>query len=180
MQKRIYGWLAVMVCLVGVMTYFFLKEGGGEDRGPRYTLASFKRQWTVHSPNPRAHLNALHKAEGGYAADYGDGVSLLVVMHKDTVTGVRIRYEAGPEQGAGGPRFLLLMHTAINVGTFRWPQARIEQVRQLFNFMTPQSKNYRYLYTAFTSTYGQADGWEFVLDYVPNKMEEDSVAPSTP
>jgi len=180
MQKRIYSWLAVMACLAGVMTYFFLKEGGGEDRGPRYTLESFKRQWKIHSPNPKTHLNALHKVEGGYAAEYGDGVSLFIAIHKDTVMGARVRYEAGPDQGAGGPRFLLLMHTAINVGTFRWPQERINQTRQLFNYMTPQPKSYRYLYTAFTRTYAQEGGWEFVLDYVPNKTEENSEAPSPP
>ncbi|MCL2122684.1 MAG: hypothetical protein FWH34_01195 [Desulfovibrionaceae bacterium] len=178
MQKRVYIWLAVMASLIGVMTYFFLKEGGGEDRGPRYTLESFKRQWTVHSPNPKAHFGRLHKVEGGYAADYGDGVSMFIGMHKDTVTGARIRYEAVPDQGAGGPRFLLLMHTAINVGTFRWPQERLDQVRQIFNIMTPQPKIYRYLYTSFTRSYTQANGWEFVLDYVPNKTEENSEAPA--
>ena len=178
MQKRAYIWLAVMTALIGIMTYFFLQKGGGEDRGPRYTLESFKRQWTVHSPNSKAHLGALFKAEGGYAADYGDGVNLLILMRKDTVTGVRIRYEARPDQGAGGPRFLLLMHTTINVGTFRWPQERIDQIRQLFNLMTPQHKNYRYLYTSFTRTYTQANGWEFILEYVPNKLEENSEVPS--
>jgi len=169
-----------MASLISVMTYFFLRDGGGEDRGPRYTLESFKRQWTVHSPNPKARLATLHKVEGGYAADYGDGVSLLVVMHKDAVIGARIRYEPGPDQGAGGPGFLLLMHTAINVGTFRWPQERINQVRQIFNLMTHQPKNYRYLYTSFTRTYTQAEGWEFVLSYVPNKTEENSEAPTPP
>jgi hypothetical protein len=160
------------------MTYFFLQGGGGEDRGPRYTLESFKRQWNVHSLNPKTHLGTLHKVENGYAVDYGDGVSLLIVMHKDTVISARIRYEAGPDQGAGGPRFLSLIHTAINVGTFRWPQERIEQLRQIFTFMTPQTKNYRYLYTSFSRTYAQAEGWTFVLDYVPNKTEENSEAPS--
>ena len=180
MQKHMYIWLAVMASLIGAMTYFFLKEGGGEDRGPRYTLESFKRQWNVNSPNPKVHLGTLHKIEGGYAADYGDGVSLRIVMHKDTVRGARIRYEIGPDLGAGGPRFLLLMHTAINLGTFRWPQERVNQVRQIFNFMTPQPKKYRYLYTSFTRTYTQTDGWEFVLEYVANKPEENSEAPPPP
>ena len=178
MKKRMYVWLAVISSILGLMTYFFLKEGGGEDRGPRYTLESFKRQWKVHSSNPKAHFDRLHKTEAGYVVDYGDGVTLLIVMSKGTVISARIRYELGPDQGAGGPRFLLLMHTAINVGTFRWPQERIEQVRQIFTFMTPQTKNYRYLYTSFTRTYAQAEGWEFVLDYVPNKTEENSEAPS--
>ncbi|MCL1986233.1 MAG: hypothetical protein FWG59_07285 [Betaproteobacteria bacterium] len=171
---KVYIWLAVMSSLIGIMTYFFLQEGGGEDRGPRYTLASFQRQWKVNSPNSKARLSTLQKAEDGFVADYGDGVSVLIVMHKEAVTGARIRYEAGPDQGAGGPRFLLLVSAAINVGTFRWPHERIEQVRQIFSFMTPQTKSYRYLYTTFTRTYDQTRGWEFALDYVPNKTEEDS------
>jgi hypothetical protein len=180
MQKRVYIWFAVMASLIGVMTHFFLKEGGSEDRGPRYTLEAFKRQWTVHSPNPKAHFRALTQVEGGYAFDYGDGVSLHIAMlkDKDAVTGIRIRYEALPDQGAGGPRFLLLMHTAINVGTFRWPQARIEQLRQSFNLMTPLPKSYRYRYTSYTRTFDQYRGWEFVMDYVPNKEEENSEAPA--
>ena len=179
MKKGMYIWLAVMTLLIGVMTYFFLQQGGGEDRGPRYTLESFRRQWTVHSPNPKAHFRTLTQVEGGYAFDYGDGVSLFIAMSKDTVTGVRVRYEAGADQGAGGPHFLLLMQTAINVGTFRWPQERIIQLRQIFNLMSPLPKSYRYLYTSFTRTYDQGRGWEFVMDYVPNKEEENS-AESTP
>jgi hypothetical protein len=178
MKKRMYIWLALMASLIGIMAYFFLEQGGGEDRGPRYTLESFKRQWSVHSPNPKAHFNTPHKVEGGYAVDYGDGVSLLILMRKDVVTGVRIRYDTGPDQGAGGPRFLLLMHTAINVGTFRWPQERIDQVRQMFS-PAPLPKSYRYLYTSFSRMYDQQTGrWEFVMDYVPNKAEENSEAPS--
>ena len=178
MKKRVYIWFAIMTALLGVMTYFFLKEGGGENRGPRYTLESFKRQWTVHSPNPKAHFRTLTQAEGGYAVDYGDGVSLLIVMSKDTVTGVRVRYEAGPDQGAGGPHFLLLMQTAINVGTFRWPQDRIIQLRQIFSLMSPLPKSYRFLYTSFSRTYDQTGGWEFVMDFVPDKAEENSDPPA--
>jgi hypothetical protein len=174
MQTRVYIWFTVMISLIGVMTYFFLKEGGGEDRGPRYTLESFKRQWTVHAPNPKAHFQTLTQVESGYVFDYGDGVSLLIAVHKDSVTGIRVRYEPGPDQGAGGPRFLLLMHTAINVGTFRWPQARIDQLRQSFSIMSPQPKSYRYLYTSFTRSYEQIRGWEFVMDYVPSKAEENT------
>jgi hypothetical protein len=180
MKKYMYIWLTVMTALVGIMIYFFLEAGGGDDRGPRYTLESFKRQWTVHSANPKANFNTLHQIEGGYAFDYGDGVSLRISMHKDAVTGVRIRYEAEPDQAAGGPRFLLLIHTAINVGTFRWPQERIEQVRHSFSLMTPQPKSYRYRYTSFTRAYEQASGWEFAMNYVPNKAEENSEAPAPP
>jgi len=179
MQKSLYCWLAVMVCLVGSMTYFFLREGGGEDKGPRYTLESFKRQWNVHSPNPKAHLKVLTKAEEGYAADFGEGVSLHITMVKDVVIGARIRYTPGPDLGSGGPLFQLLMYTAINVGTFRWPKERIDQARQLFSLMTPQTKSYRYLYTCFTRSYEQASGWDFVLSYVPHKEEENSEAPQT-
>jgi hypothetical protein len=180
MKKHAYIWFAVVASLISVMTYFFLKEGGGEDRGPRYTLESFKRQWTVHSPNPKAHFRTLHQFEDGYAFDYGDGVSLHITMHKDTGTGIRIRYDPGADQGEGGPRFLLLMHTAINVGTFRWPQARVEQLRQICGLMTPLPKSYRYLYTIFTRTYDQGRGWEFCMDYVPNKAKENTEAPTPP
>ena len=176
MKKGMYIWLVVMTVLIGVMIHFFLKEGGGDDRGPRYTLASFKRQWTVNSPNPKAHFGALNQVKDGYVADYGDGVSLRIVTYKNTVKGARVCYAAEPDQAAGGPRFLLLMHTAINVGAFRWPQERIEQARQIFSLMTPQPKTYRYRYTSFTRTYDQARGWEFALDYVPNKAEENSDA----
>jgi len=178
MKMRVFIWFAVMASLIGLMTYFFLEQGGGDDRGPRYTLEAFKRQWRVHSPNPKAHFSTIHEVEGGYAVDYGDGVSLLIVMGKGTVTGVRIRYDSGPDQGSGGPRFLLLIHTAINVGTFRWPQERINQVRQIFS-QSPLPKTYRYLYTSFSRTFDQQIGrWEFALDYVPNKPEDNTEAPS--
>ena len=179
MKKYDYIWFAVTASLLGVMVYFFFKAGIGEDRGPRYTLEAFKRQWHVHSPNPKTHFSMPQKVEGGYGVDYGDGVSMLIVMRKDTVTGAHIRYEAGPDQGTGGPRFLLLMHTAINVGTFRWPQERINHVRQIFS-TTSLPKIYRYRYTSFTRAYEQPNRWEFIMDYVLNKPEEDSELPAPP
>jgi len=175
-----YIWLAVIASLVAVAVVLFVKTGGDEDRGPRYTLESFKRQWNLRSPNPKGHLSAHSEVEGGYALDYGDGVSLLITMHKDTVIGARIRYDASLDRGTGGQRFLLLMHTAINVGVFRWPQERIDQVRQFFGPISPQPKSYRYLYTAFTRTQERADRWEFAMDFVPNKPAENSAAPSPP
>jgi hypothetical protein len=178
MKKRVYVWLAVMATLLGLMTHLFLKAGGDEDRGPRYTLAAFKRQWNVHSTNPKARIKTPHKVEDGYAVDYGDGVSMLLFMHEDTVKKVRIRYELGTDEGSGGPRFLLLVHTAINVGTFRWPPERINQVRQIFS-LSLLPKSYRYLYTTFTRTHDQPDRWDFVMDFVPNKAEENSEAPAS-
>jgi len=180
MQKRTYIWLAVISSLVAVIVVLLVKAGDHEDRGPRYTPESFKRQWSVHSPNPKAHFSTPSEVEGGYAVDYGDGVSLFIIIHKDTVIGVRIRYDAGPERGAGGPRFLLLMHTAINVGVFRWPQERIDQVRQFFSHISPQPKSYRYLYTSFSRTHAQPDTWEFAMDFVPNKPEQNTTIQDQP
>ena len=179
MKQNTYLGLVFLALLIGLTAYIFLQETR-ENRGPRYTLESFKRQWNVHSPNPKAHLSALYKVEGGYSADYGEGVSLFVAMPKGTVTGAHISYEPGTDQGSGGPRFLLLMHTAINVGTFRWPQERIDHVRQIFSLMSPQPQSYRFLYTSFTRMYEQSGKWEFIIDYVANKAEENSEAPSPP
>ena len=178
MKKSVYIWLAVMASLLGIMTHVFLKEGGDEDRGPRYTLAAFKRQWNLHSANPKGHIKTAHKLEAGYAVDYGDGVSMFIFMQGDRVGKVRLRYELGTDEGAGGPRFLLLVHTAINVGTFRWPQERINQVRQLFS-LSLLPKSYRYLYTSFARTHEPPDKWEFVMDFVPNKAEENSEGPAS-
>jgi len=94
--------------------------------------------------------------------------------------GVHIRYDTSLDKGTGGPRFLLLMHTAINVGVFRWPQERIEQVRQFFAHMSPQPKSYRYRYTSFARAQERAARWEFALDFVPHKPAENSPAPSPP
>ena len=174
MQIRMYIRLAVIVSLVALMVVLIVKTGGDEDRGPRYTLEAFKRHWTVHSPNPKSHFSTPSEVEGGYAVDYGDGVSLFIIMHKDTVMGVRIRYDTSQDRGMGGPRFLLLMQTAINVGVFRWPQERIEQVRHVFAHISPQPKTYRYHYTSFTRTHERADRWEFAMEFVPNKPEEDT------
>jgi hypothetical protein len=179
MKVPMYIRFTVAAVFIGVMVAFCVKLEDKEDRGPRYTLESFKRQWNLHAPNPKSQFDAPQKVEGGYAVDYGNGVSLFIVTHKDMVTGARIRYDAGPDQGAGGPRFLLLMHTAINVGAFRWPQERIDQVRHIFS-PTPLPKSYRYRYTSFSRTYDQSGRWEFVLDYVPNKAEQDSEAPPSP
>jgi len=175
-----YIWPTVIVSLVALLAVLVVKTGDDEYKGPRYTLEAFKRQWGVHSPNPKAHFSTPAGVEGGYAVDYGDGVSLFIVMPKDTVMGVRVRYDTSQDQGGGGPRFLLLIHTAINIGVFRWPQERIDQVRQFFSHITPQLKNYRYLNTSFTLTHERADSWEFIMDFVPNKPEENSAAPSPP
>lgn len=166
-------WFGVMTCVVGVMAYVFLKEGGS-DIGPRYTLEAFKRTWSINVPNPKAGLVQGRETNKGWLVEYGDGLTLLMPMTEGTVTGVHIRYEAGPDQGAGGPRFLLLMNTAINVGTFRWPQARIDQVRHTFNHMSPLPKSYRYLYSSFKRTFTQGEGWEFMLDFVPNLADENT------
>jgi len=170
-------WLTVMAFLIGAVVVFFVMTEKAVDKGPRYTLLSFKRQWHVHSPSPKAHFDTPHKLADGHVVDYGNGVNLFIAMHKDTVTGIRIRYNIGLDQGPGGQRFLLLMHTAINVGTFRWPQERINEVRRFFSIMNPQPKNYRYLYTSFVRTHEPPDKWEFAMDFVPNMPEENSPAP---
>jgi hypothetical protein len=166
-------WLLVMTCVIGAMAYFFLREGGS-DIGPRYTPEAFKRQWNINAPNPALRLDRMEKGDDGYFADFGDGLNLVLHMRDDVVTGVRVRYEAGPAQGAGGPRFLQLMRTALTVGMFRWPQERVEQAHRLFSFMTPARKTYRYRHSSFACAFTQGEGWDFSLDFVPNDERENT------
>jgi len=177
MGIRVCIWFVVMASLIAVLGYVISEKTGSENKGPRYTLEAFKRQWTINSPNPRAHFNAFYKMEGGYTVHYGDGVSLFIVMQNDAVAGVRIRYDKRSDEGGdGGPRFLLLVNTAINVGTFRWPPERVEHVRNAFGIGL-QPKTYRYFHSFFTRKRTPPDKWEFTLDYVTDKPEEYTPGP---
>jgi hypothetical protein len=174
MMMRACFWLAVMSSLMGLTACAELGES--VDRGPRYTVEAFKRQWNVKSPHPKARFNTLHKYGNGLIAEYGDGVTLFLTVQKETVTGARVRYVLGTDQGAGGPLFLHLVQTAINVGTFRWPPERVEHVRRTIG-LGIQPKSYRYLYTSFVCTHEQQDTWEFIMDFVVNKPEADTPGP---
>jgi len=173
-------WFAALAAFAALATYAVLEMKKHENRGPRYTLEAFKRQWRINAPSPKAHFNTLHTTEDGPTAYYGDGVSLLIVMSRELVTGVRVRYDTQPDpEGAGGPRFLALVHTAINVGTHRWPQERIDHVRRAFG-LNLQSKSYRYFHTTFTRKYEPPDKWEFAMDYVADRPAENTEGPSPP
>ena len=167
-NRAVFIWFAVMLCLIGTMSYFFIRSGGGENHGPRYTIEAFKRQWNVNAFNPKAQINQFIKTDTGYRVEYEDGLSLQLVLNKDIISSLHVRYEARPGQDASGQRFLHLMHTAINLGTFRWEPERITQVRQAFMHMTPAPKAYRYFFSLFTRKYEAENGWTFSLEFVPN------------
>ena len=179
MQKSTYIIWFVVICCIGTTIAFIIKTGEEEDIGVRYSMVAFQRQWNRYSPAPKANLPSQNES-GSF--EYGNGVSLRITAHKDrdVVTSARVRYDTRLDKGVGGQDFLLLVQTAINVGTFRWPQERINHVRQFFNFMSPQPRTYRYLHTSFTRMKDPSGMWEFAMNFVPNKPEEDSAAPAPP
>lgn len=155
---------ALLVLCVLLCPTLFAEASG--PTGPRFTWSSFQRFWDKQAI-PSVYLTNPETVQGGYLIHYGHGVTLRVLMHDKAVTGVEARFSGGPANDAGGMQFKRLIYQSIIVGTYRWPEDKIVEVRQHFSNLSPMNKDYRYQMTHFRYTYNATTGWTFGFDYVP-------------
>lgn len=166
----------MLMALCALCLLFPHASDAGGPTGPRFSWSSFQRFWEKQA-TPLVYLTKAEPVEEGYLVNYGHTVVLRVFLQDHVVTGVEIRFKGGPGNDAGGPQFKRLMYHAISIGTYRWPEDKIEEVRHLFRVISPQNKEYRYQMTHFTYTYSPQSGWTFGFDYVPDADNPGGRAP---
>lgn len=160
-RSRILLWAVVALCLAPLT----LAEASGPT-GPRFTWSSFQRFWDKQG-TPLVYLGKAEAVEGGYLVNYGHGVTLRVALRDKVVSGVEVRFVGGKANEAGGPQFKRLVYHAITIGSFRWPEDKIEEVRHLFAIFGPQDKEYHYQMTRFRYSSSPSMGWTFSFEYIP-------------
>lgn len=133
--------------------------------GPRYTWASFGYGWNRSAPE-KLQLTKPQPIAEGYVADFGFTNTLTIYVDDSVVTGTCARFIGGGENDAGGRTFRHLIANSINVGSFRWPQEQLDEVRAAFQIISMQPKEYTYNTTRFTFDYDPASGWEFCMTYL--------------
>ena len=158
--------LLAVFCLFTLLGVPDIAQTGGPT-GPRFTWAAFQRFWDKGA-SPLVHLKSPEKVTGGYLIDYGHTTTLRILVEDERVTGVSVRFVGGRNNDAGGPQFLRLMQQAINVGTYRWPEDKIQEVRDYYAVMSPDPREFRYQSSLFYRQYVEGQGWEFRFDYVPD------------
>lgn len=134
--------------------------------GPRYTWASFGYGWNRNAPE-KIQLTQTQPIAEGYVADFGFTNTLTIYVDSSVVTGTCARFIGGGENDAGGNTFRHLIANSINMGSFRWPQEQLNEVRAAFQIISMQPKEYTYNTTRFTFDYNPASGWEFCMTYLP-------------
>ena len=144
-----------------------LKAEASGPTGPRFSWSSFQRFWEKQA-SPLVYLTKAEPVAGGYLVDYGFSTTMRIPVQDRQVQGVEIRFLGGAGNDAGGPQFKRLVHQAINIGTYKWPEDKIDEVRRLFAVMSPQAKEYRYQMTYFRYNYAPDTGWSFSFHYVPD------------
>lgn len=159
---RICTILSILLLLALVTSTQALASG---PTGPRYTYASFSYAWNKNAPE-KIHLTNATPTADGYVAEYGFTNTLTVYADDGTVTGTCARFVGGGENDAGGRTFTQLITNSILIGTFRWPQEQLDEVRATFRVIGMQAKEYSYNTTRFTLDYDQRTGWEFCMRYI--------------
>lgn len=139
--------------------------------GPRLTWAAFQRFWDTGA-SPLVRIRNPMPEEGGYLVDYGHTTALHVHMENGYVRGLTVSFSGVREHYDGGPRFLQLMHRALVVGSYRWPEERVLKALRTFEAITPEPAEYRYHNAKFSRSYTPEVGWEFHMDYVLPETEQ--------
>lgn len=134
--------------------------------GGRYTWASFSYSWNKNT-QPSLQLTKAVPTDYGYSVDYGYTTVLEVLLEKEVVHGTCARFVGGGENDAGGRTFMLLIVKSMDVGTFQWPHAQVEEARETFKLMRKERREYRYNSTEFVYDYSPKSGWEFCMTYLP-------------
>lgn len=135
--------------------------------GARYTWASFSYSWNKNA-QPQVQLTKAVPTSYGYSVDYGHTTTLEVLMEHGAVHSTCAHFVGGGENDAGGRVFMLLMAKSMEVGTFRWPQSQVDEVKEAFKIMRKERREYRYNTTEFVYDYSPESGWEFCMTYLPD------------
>lgn len=152
-------------CLLALLLIATPLLAGGPTGG-RSTWASFSYSWNKNT-QPALQLTKAVPTDYGYSVDYGYTTSLEVLLENGGVSGTCARFVGGGENDAGGRVFMLLITKSMEVGTFRWPQAQVEEAREAFKLMRKERREYRYHSTEFVYDYSPQNGWEFCMTYLP-------------
>lgn len=160
------AFVCTCLCLAFLLCagYAATAEAGGPT-GPRLTWGAFQRFWNTGA-SPLVHLRNPVPEEGGYLVDYGHTTTLHIRMEDGYVRGLTINFSGVRDHYDGGPRFLQLVHRALVVGSYRWPEERILEAIRAFEAMAPEPTEYHYHNAKFSRRYTPETGWEFHMDYV--------------
>jgi len=137
------------------------------ERGPAYPWPSFVVFWNKRC-KPGCEIQNATYQNSRYLVPYGYSVSLVVEMQNDYVVSVRAVY-GDPAVREGGQRWIKLVESVITVGTFRWPDDRIDEVKQRFRAISPEPATYMWQNSSFKREQ-TAGGWEFVLRFLPQAV----------
>lgn len=149
---------------------------GSGPTGPRLTWAAFQRFWDTGA-SPLVRIRRPLAVEDGYLVDYGHTTTLHIRMQDGFVRGITIHFSGQKGHYDGGPRFLQLVHRALVIGSYRWPEERALEALRTFEAITPEPAEYRYHNAAFRREYSPETGWEFHMDYVPAQPDASSQNP---
>ena len=179
-MRKTYSILAaLLLCLLSALQALptqSAQSAWAASPGPGFSWSSFQRFWDKQGP-PLVHIKKAEAVEGGYLVDFGYTTVLRVFVRDKIVTGVEAHFIGGGDNDAGGPQFKRLVYQAITIGTYRWPEEQIMEVREKFKFMTPEDKEYRFQMTHFKYSYVAGTGWSFGFDYVSDEQNPAGRAP---
>ena len=156
------------VCLMGVpeaQSALRKADAPFQDRAPEFPWAAFQRFWNVRCL-PGSEIQEPQYVGGKYVVQYGHAVSLVVRMERDIVRSVTAHFPNNKEIQGGGQRWLKLVDTIIRVGTYRWPEDRIERVRERFITISQSPAEYAWQNSKFRRSFNEDSGWEFTLDFL--------------
>lgn len=131
-----------------------------------YSWGAFQRSWN-RMALPGVEIVEPRRVGEGYLVLLSKSTSLNIFLNRGVVSGVRVNFRLPDDEEISGMRFLKAMRTAIRVGTYGWPQDKIQAVYKAFEIMLPERKEFSWHYSRFTRIQHPNGDWEFTLDFVP-------------
>jgi hypothetical protein len=135
-----------------------------QDRAPGFPWPAFQRFWNTRCEPGVALEKPLSRANQ-YIVQYGQSVNLLVQMKSDTVHTVTALYADPRTYPGGGKVWLKLISTLITIGSYRWPEERIEEVRGRFGVVSERPAEYVWQNIVFRRSFDSGSGWAFSLEF---------------
>ena len=172
-----FGLIAVLACLCAFgpesSAWGALRRADQSLKGgaPEFPWASFQRFWNVRCL-PGCEIQDPQLVGGNYIVRYGYSVSLVVRMELNFVRSVTAIFTDPKGSQGGGQLWLKLVDSIIRVGVFRWPESRIEQVRERFMDISKIPVSYKWQTSSFRRSYDPATGWEFTLDMLRHTVTD--------
>lgn len=131
-----------------------------------YSWGAFQRSWN-RMALPGVEIREPRRVGDGYLVLLSNSTSLNIFLNRGVVSGVRVNFRLPDDEEISGMRFLKGMRTAIRVGTYGWPQDKIQAVYKAFEVMLPERKEFTWHYSRFTRVQYPNGDWEFTLHFVP-------------